>query len=107
MRILQTSGLERLRPARWPQVLALTVVFGGVAAGLVGCTNDNPPPQNTTVVQPVTPAPSHTTVVTPGPSTPGPAGAPGAPGPAGAPGAPGAAGAPGASAPAASGTSTP
>ena len=96
---------------RLPRTLVAAAVLGGLGACLAGCTNDNPPPQNTTVVTP--PAPRNTTVVTPPSSTPGPpgpAGASGAPGAAGAPGPSGAAGAPGASAPASGttgGSSTP
>jgi len=103
MEIFTVNPAKTAYTRRWPQVLAATVLLGGLMTALAGC-NDTPP-ETTPVV--VAPGPStHTTTTVPVPvpmqGAPGPTGAPGA---AGAPGAPGA---PGASAPsgppAASGT---
>ena len=57
-------------------LFAITAAFGAAAIGLAGCTNDNTR-ANDYDGGSAHSAPSHTTVVTPGPSTPGPAGAPG------------------------------
>jgi len=96
---MKSSPPEKTLRQRWPQALALTVVLGGAAFGLAGCTHDEEPANPPVVVTPApsAPASSHTTVVTPGPSAPGPPGPAGAPGASGASGPAGPAGASGAS----------
>nr|MDQ2686792.1 hypothetical protein [Armatimonadota bacterium] len=81
--LLDSSKTVRAR--RGPRAVVATLALGALLVGLAGCTENNPPPESTTVV---TPAPSTTPVAVPGP--PGPSGAPGAHGASGAPGAPGA-----------------
>ena len=103
MQNLNTPLPKQSRARRWPQVLAATVLLGGLMTALAGC-NDNPPDATPVVITPTTHTNTTTTVPVPVPvqGAPGAAGAPGAPGAAGAPGAPGAPAAP--AAPAAGGT---